>query len=106
MCAPSKMTASGPSPTARVWSAGPVDVSWSQGTRGAAASSAIAGTHKSRLPVTIMIPSPVSVGLRGWQRRLHLELDHHVVVLVRAVVAVHDEATVEIPELMAHNDTL
>src|SRR5688500_17864548 len=37
---------------------------------------------------------------------LHVELAHHVEVLVRAVVAVEDEAVGEIPELVAHLDAL
>src|SRR3954470_12294893 len=43
---------------------------------------------------------------RWRQRRLHLELAHHVEVLVRAVVAVEDEPAVEIPELVVHGDRL
>src|SRR3954452_1796159 len=39
-------------------------------------------------------------------RRLHLELPHHVEVLVRAVVAVEDEAAVEVPELVVNGDRL
>ena len=38
--------------------------------------------------------------------RLHLELAHHVLVLVRAVVAVEDEAAGEVPELVDHVDGL
>src|SRR4051812_4238448 len=58
-------------------------------------------------PARLAAGTRISVAaLGGLAAGEDLELTHHVVVLVRAVVAVEDELVLEVPELVAHHDRL
>src|ERR671912_2294704 len=82
----------------------PFETSCSAGGRGAAAKNAMATTQTRRFRALMIVL--LSLASRRRLRRLHFELGHHVVILVRSVVAVHDVSPVEVPELVSNHDFL